>query len=276
MSAILVEDLWQSYRDKQARPPTLKLTLADLRRRRRRSSERWALKGVSFSVDRGEMLSVIGHNGSGKSTLLRSLAGIYRPVRGRVSVTGRTASLIDLTAGFHRLLTARENVMLAGAIYGIPRGELLASMDEIFEFAGLQGEEETHLRAYSTGMAMRLGFSIAVVFEPDVLLVDEVLAVGDEAFKLKCLDKVAELRESGATIVFVSHELAIVRSLSDRVLVLDEGKILHEGGPAEAIDAYCKHLGVDVETALSRPLVQQPQIDALDERWGGRRARRGV
>jgi len=275
MSAMIVEDLWQSYRDKQARPPTLKLTLADARRRRRRT-DRWALRGVSFTVEPGEMLSVIGHNGSGKSTLLRSLAGIYRPVRGKVTVRGRTASLIDLTAGFHRLLTARQNVILGGAIYGLPRTEVLERLDAVFEFAGLKGEEETHLRAFSTGMAMRLGFSIAVAFDPDVLLVDEVLAVGDEAFKLKCLDKVRDLRNDGATVVFVSHELAIVRSLSDRVIVLDEGQILYEGEPDAAIEAYCAHLGVDVETALSRPLVQQQHLDALDSRWGKRRSRRSV
>ena len=275
MSAIVVEELWQSYRDKQARPPTLKLTLADAGRKRRKA-DRWALKGVSFKVEPGEMISIIGHNGSGKSTLLRSLAGIYRPVRGKVTVRGRTASLIDLTAGFHRLLTARQNVMLGGAIYGLPRTQVLERLDSVFEFAGLKGEEETHLRAFSTGMAMRLGFSIAVAFDPDVLLVDEVLAVGDEAFKLKCLDKVGDLRASGATVVFVSHELAIVRSLSDRVIVLDDGQILHEGEPDAAIEAYCAHLGVDVETALSRPLVQQPQLDALDSRWGKRRSRRSV
>lgn len=263
--AIGVEDLWLSYPDKRMRPHTLKLRLAGVGRGV--SAQRWALQGVNLEVQAGEMLGVIGHNGSGKSTLLRCLAGIFRPSRGSVAVRGRTASLIDLTAGFHRLLSARENVVLAGSIYGMPRVDMQARFPEIMNFAGLEGEENTAMRAFSTGMAMRLGFSVAVAMEPDVLLVDEVLAVGDEAFKLKCLDKVAELRAGGTTIVFVSHELAIVRSLSDRVLVLDEGRVLLEDSPPEAIDAYCEHLGIEVDEALSRPLVEPDRLDRLELSW---------
>lgn len=265
MQSIEVADLWLSYRDKRVRPPALKLRLAGVGRKR--DADRWALQGVSFEVEQGQMLGVVGHNGSGKSTLLRCLAGIFRPVRGSVTVRGRAASLIDLTAGFHRLLSARDNVLLAGAIYGIPRDHLLSRFDEMMEFAELTDEVDTPLRAFSTGMALRLGFAIAVGMEPDVLLVDEVLAVGDEAFKVKCLDKVGEMRRAGTTIVFVSHELAVVRMLCERTIVLEHGKILFEGESDPAIRDYCKHLGVDLDFALSRPLVEGPALERVEESW---------
>lgn len=265
MSSIDVEDLWLSYRDKRVRPPVMKLRLAGVGRSK--YADRWALQEVTFQVDQGEMVGVVGHNGSGKSTLLRCLAGIFRPVRGRVTVRGRVASLIDLTAGFHRLLSARDNVVLAGAIYGIPRDDVLSRFDSMIEFAELQDEVDTPLRAFSTGMALRLGFAIAVGMEPDVLLVDEVLAVGDEAFKIKCLDKVGEMREAGATVVFVSHEMALVRMLCDKTIVMDQGRILLQGESDAAIRDYCEHLGVDLEFALSRPLVEAPSLDRVEKKW---------
>jgi ABC-type polysaccharide/polyol phosphate transport system ATPase subunit len=266
MNAIEVNDLWQSYRARRlAHARTLKAAIATLGRKR--TIQRWALRGVDFEVPAGEMLGVIGSNGSGKSTLLRSLAGIYRPVKGSVTVRGRSASLIDLTAGFQRDLSARDNIFLSGAIYGVPRRLLEERFDEILDFAELQDEADSPLRVFSTGMAMRLGFSLAVSLEPDLLLVDEVLAVGDESFKTRCLTKVNSMRDKGSTIVFVSHELSLVRSLCDRALVLAEGKITFDGPSSEAIERYCEAVGVDVDTALSRTSVEPSTIERVERSW---------
>ena len=270
MFAIEVDSLWQSYRARRlAHARTLKAAVATFGVRR--SVSRWALRGVSFTVPQGQMLGIIGANGSGKSTLLRSLAGIYRPVKGSVTVRGRSSSLIDLTSGFQRDLSTRDNVFLTGALYGVPRELLESRFDEILTFADLTEEEETPLRAFSTGMAMRLGFSLAVSLEPDVLLVDEVLAVGDESFKVRCLNKVASMREGGSTVVFVSHELPLVRSLCDRVIVLDRGGITFDGDPDEAITSYCDALGIDVEDALARRSIEPGNLEGIERAWTRKR-----
>jgi ABC-2 type transport system ATP-binding protein len=268
---IEVEDLWQAYRAKRLRAPTIKATLASFGRNRDGRIRRWALRGVSFEVPRGETLGIIGANGSGKSTLLRSLAGIYRPVKGRVTVRGRASSLIDLTAGFSIDLSALDNVLVAGAIYGIPRKVLLARFDEIMSFAGLEGESESPLRAFSTGMAMRLGFSLAVSLEPDILLVDEVLAVGDESFKVQCLQKVQSMRAAGTTVVFVSHELSMVRSLADRAIVLDKGEIQFVGDSEDAIQLYCERLGVSPEAAIARTSLEPSSLHRIERAWARRK-----
>jgi lipopolysaccharide transport system ATP-binding protein len=270
MSAISIEDLWLSYRARRLRPPTLQATLGTIRQRTEKPGQ-WALRGIDLEVDRGQMLGIIGPNGSGKSTLLRCTAGIFRPSRGSVTVRGRVTSLIDLAAGFERDLSARENVMLVGAIYGVPRATLHARMSEVLEFAGLEDHADTALRTFSTGMAMRLGFSVVVSMEPDILLVDEVLAVGDEEFKVRCLERVGKMRDQGTTIVFVSHELALVRMFCDRVIVLEKGKLSFDGSADEALTEYCKHLGIDLDFALSHSEIMSYNTRRMERRWSKRR-----
>jgi len=265
MNAIEVRELWEGYRAASSRRRSITASLATFRKGK--PEPRWGLRGVTFDVPQGQMLGVIGANGSGKSTLLRCLAGIYRPTKGTVTLRGRASNLIDLEAGFQRDLSATDNILLAGAVYGIPKKKMKERFDEVFEFSGLEGDADTLLRAFSTGMAIRLGFSIAVMLDPDILLVDEVLAVGDEGFKVRCLEKIKEMRDAGVTIAFVSHDLAMVRTLCDRVMVLDKGKVFRDGKVDEGLEAYCEKLGVSLEDALTRPSIDHPQLQKLERRW---------
>jgi ABC-type polysaccharide/polyol phosphate transport system ATPase subunit len=203
---------------------------------------REVLKGLSLTIARGETVALIGRNGSGKSTPLSLLARVYRPTSGTVTVRGRVAPLLELGAGFHPDLIGTENIELYGAILGMSRREILAKGESIVRFAfdspDLLGAIDTPLRNYSDGMKMRLGFSIAVHTEPDVLLVDEVLAVGDEAFQNKCYARIAEFQQAGKTIVFVSHEMPVVRRVAHRVLWLHDGALRMDGPPDEVVEAY--------------------------------------
>lgn len=259
MDAIKIEDLWVSYRVRGKRASTLKNVVGTLGRSL--SARKWALQGIGLSVERGSMYGLIGINGSGKSTLLRCMAGIFRPTRGEVAVTGRTGSLIDLTAGFDMELTARDNVFLSGAIYGVPRAQIADKLDEIFDFAGLEEHVDRPMRSFSTGMGMRLGFALVVAIEPEIVLVDEVLAVGDESFKHKCLEKMRELLEGGTTVVFASHELALIESLCDRVAVLEGGELVGESDGEGAVSLYCDRLGIDREEALTRTPLEALRTD---------------
>jgi lipopolysaccharide transport system ATP-binding protein len=226
MAAIEVHGLWDGFRPKS-------------RRGWRRSEYRWALCDLSFSVEPGEMLGIVGPNGSGKSTLLHCLAGVYRPRRGTVRVRTPVSSLVELSAGFSRELTGRENIMVAGVLNGLTLAQVAERYDDIAAFAGLSpGVLDSPLRTYSAGMGLRIGFSVSVHTEPAVLLVDEVLAVGDEAFQQACLERVAELRAGGTAVVLVSHDLDLVERHCDRVGVLDRGELRHLGPPAEAVDGY--------------------------------------
>ncbi len=198
----------------------------------------WALREVSFQVAPGEALGLIGPNGAGKTTALRILAGITQPTSGRVSLYGRVAALIELAAGFHPDLTGRENIYLNGAILGLSRQEVNRSFDRIVEFSGLERFIDTPIKRYSSGMYVRLGFSVAAHVEPDVLLVDEVLAVGDAQFRQKCARRIRELRASGTTIVFVAHNLYLVRSICDRALFFVGGRVRAAGDVVEVVDAY--------------------------------------
>jgi lipopolysaccharide transport system ATP-binding protein len=198
----------------------------------------WALRGVTFRVLPGESLGLIGPNGSGKTTTLKLLANITRPSSGRVSVCGRVSSLIELGAGFHPELTGRENIYLNGAILGLEQSEITRKLDAILDFSGLERFIDTPIKRYSSGMYVRLGFAVAAHVEPDILLVDEVLAVGDAEFRQKCINRMTELRHAGTVIVFVSHNMHLVKRLCDRVLLLYEGQLCFEGGPDDAIAAY--------------------------------------
>jgi ABC-type polysaccharide/polyol phosphate transport system ATPase subunit len=197
-----------------------------------------ALAGVDFTVARGEAFGVIGGNGSGKSTLLKLIAGILQPTSGRVVVDGRVAALIELGAGFHPEISGRENVYVNGAILGLSRREIDRRLESIVAFSGLADFIDEPVKNYSSGMYVRLGFAVAVHTDPDVLLVDEVLAVGDEAFAHKCLRRIEEMLAAGRTLLFVSHSLDLVEALCDRVLWLDDGRPRLLGEPRRVVDAY--------------------------------------
>jgi ABC-type polysaccharide/polyol phosphate transport system ATPase subunit len=205
---------------------------------RRKASHMWALRNVSFQVNEGETLGVVGHNGAGKTTIMKILSGITTPTTGEISIRGRLAALVEVSSGFHPELTGCENVYLHGAMLGMRRSEIRKKLDSIIEFSGVGRYIEVPVKRYSSGMYVRLGFAIAAHLDPDILLLDEVLAVGDAAFQAKCLERIAELRKSGRTIVFISHDLAAVYRLCDRAILLSHGCILSDGPPREVIDEY--------------------------------------
>src|SRR6187455_641900 len=219
-------------------------TLKDLvvQRGQTASTDVWALRDVSAHVARGEAVGLIGRNGSGKTTLLRLIAGIIKPTSGRVRSEGRIGSLLELGAGFHMDFTGRENVFLNGAIQGLPRAELKRRFDEIVAFAELENAIDRPVRTYSSGMTMRLGFAIAAFLDADILLLDEVFAVGDEAFQRKCFGVIAAFKERGGTILFVSHDASAVERLCDRAVLLREGRLAFDGPVHEAITRYRRAL----------------------------------
>lgn len=201
-------------------------------------SEFTALRDISFQVPKGQTVGVIGRNGSGKSTLLSLLARIYRPTSGRISTHGRIATLLELGAGFHPEFTGIENIFLNGIILGFPRRILESRLDSIIEFAGIEEFIDTPVKHYSSGMITRLGFSVAVHLEPDVLLVDEVLAVGDAHFQEKCYSKIEDFKAKGVTIFFVSHDMHAIERVSDRVLWIDQHVLRADGPAKEVIETY--------------------------------------
>lgn len=198
----------------------------------------WALKDVSFAVRKGEVLGIVGANGAGKSTLLKILARILRPTVGRVLVRGRLRALIEIAAGFHPDLTGRENIYLNGAILGMKLSEIRARFAEIVEFAGIGPFLDTPVKRYSSGMFARLGFAVAAHLEPDILVVDEVLAVGDAAFQAKCLGKMRDVASQGRTVIFVSHNMRAIIQLCHRAILLEKGSIVREGPPTEVVEDY--------------------------------------
>lgn len=204
------------------------------------AKEFWALKDASFEVPRGSMFGIIGHNGSGKSTALKVVAGIYRPTSGLVEVNGRMSALLELGAGFHPELTGRENIALNGSILGMSRRQIEQQTEEIIDFAGIADFIDSPVKTYSSGMYVRLGFAIAVKVDPEVLVIDEVIAVGDEDFQRKCFDFIADLRNRGSTVIIVSHALSIVAEACDSAMWLDHGEVQTVGPAREVVDAYLK------------------------------------
>src|SRR5215471_9094575 len=200
--------------------------------------EFWAVREVSFEVKRGEALGIIGHNGAGKSTILKLLASITTPSAGEIRINGRVAALIEVGSGFHPELTGRENVYLSGSILGMARSEIGQKLESIIDFSEIRDFIDIPVKRYSSGMYVRLGFSIAAHLEPEILLLDEVLAVGDMAFQRKCLDRVRALRREGRTIIFISHDLNAVEALCDRVLLMQRGEVIADGPPGEVIEQY--------------------------------------
>ncbi len=226
---------------------------AILRRELPKTREIWALRDVDLDVDSGEAFGIVGRNGSGKSTLLKLLAHIYAPSTGMLAVGGRVGSLIEIGAGFHPDFTGVENVYLNASIYGLKRSYVDAHLGEIIDFAELEAFKDAPVRTYSSGMYMRLGFSVAMHVQPDVLLLDEVLAVGDVAFQEKCYERIWEFKRGGGTIVFVSHDERAVARVCDRALLLEEGRQLETGPAEEVVRAYHARLaGETAERAASR------------------------
>ena len=211
---------------------------ARVQRLRCQKKDFWAVKDVSFEVRRGESLGIIGHNGAGKSTILKLLSNITTPTHGEITINGRLSALLEVGSGFHPELTGRENIYLSGSILGMRRAEIANKLDSIIDFSGVRPFIDVPVKRYSSGMYVRLGFSITAHLDPDILLLDEVLAVGDLEFQEKCKKRIGELHRRGTTLVFISHDLTAVRNLCQRVLLLQKGQILVEGAPDEIIRRY--------------------------------------
>ena len=253
-----------SQRFRVSERPYRTLKDAVVRRRRSTTNEVWALRDVSLEVEPGDALGLVGRNGSGKTTLLRLLSGIFKPTSGRVAVGGRIGSLLELGAGFHQDFTGRENVYLNGSIHGLSRARIREVMDEIVSFAQLEDFIDRPVRTYSSGMYMRLGFSVAAHIQADVLLLDEVFAVGDEAFQRKCFGKINEFKNQGGTIVFVSHDAQAVERLCDRAVLLKQGSVVFDGPTRDALAEYRQLLAGD----------QRPdELAAGLREWGSGEAR---
>ncbi len=253
---IALENVGKMFRLRSTGVRTLKSAMLDsIRFRGRDKQDFWALQDITFSVGKGETLGIIGVNGSGKSTLLSLIAGTKKPTTGSIEVKGSISCLLELGAGFHPDLTGRENVFLSGAIMGIPQAKMRQRMDAIVEFAELQSFIDQPVKHYSSGMYVRLGFAVAVEVDPDILLIDEGLAVGDAAFQRKCIQKMDEFRQAGKTMLVISHDLRTIQAISDKILFLNEGKILDIGDPQAMVQSY---------ESLSRKIATQ----AVRAEWG--------
>jgi lipopolysaccharide transport system ATP-binding protein len=259
-NAVTAENVWKYFRLYQEKNQYLKSTL--LRGRRARYDEFWALKDIEFEIPFGSTFGIIGSNGSGKSTLLKCLAGILSPDKGSVSCNGRMAALLELGAGFHPDLSGRENIYLNGAILGMSRSEIDRKLEEIIDFSGLDKFVDTPVKNYSSGMVVRLGFAIATNVDPEILIIDEVLAVGDESFQHRCHEKIETFRQEGRTIILVSHGLMEVAQLCSTVAWLEKGAIQEIGPSYEVISKYS---GQSHNAA--------PKIEGeIGERWGSHEA----
>lgn len=266
-TVIEVRDLGKQYRIRHRRGPyrTLRESIMGLISRGREESaakghpttksrkgnQFWALKDLSFDVNEGEVLGIIGHNGAGKTTLLRLLSRITEPTTGGFRIRGRVGSLLEVGTGFHPELTGRENTYLSGAILGMPSREITAKFDEIVAFAGVEPFIDMPVKHYSSGMYLRLAFAVAAHLEPDVLLVDEVLAVGDAAFQNKCLGKMQDVAGTGRTVVFVSHNMAAVTHMCHRVIWVNHGRLCRDGAAADVVAEYLDGVGAHSEADLA-------------------------
>jgi ABC-type polysaccharide/polyol phosphate transport system ATPase subunit len=244
---IRIEEVSRRFRVYPKDARTLKELIVT--RGRGRGEDVWALSGIGLAVEPGEAVGLVGRNGSGKTTLLKLIGGIIKPSIGRVEVGGRVASLLELGAGFHPEFTGRENVFLNGALHGLSRAEIRERMDEIVEFAGIGHYVDLPVRTYSAGMYMRLGFAVAAYVDADVLLLDEIFAVGDEEFQRKCFGRISQFKQRGGTIVFVSHDAASVERLCERAVLLRDGLVDFDGPTHEAILRYRSHLAEDRDPA---------------------------
>lgn len=236
--AIRVENVTQRFRVVHERPDTLRELFAKFFRPRHNFYDFEAVKNVSFEVGQGEMVGIVGRNGSGKSTLLKIIAGVYRPSSGRVEVHGTLAPLIELGAGFHPELTGRENILLNGLLLGFSKQEMLDRERKIIEFAEIGDFIDAPIKQYSSGMFTRLAFAVATEVNPQILLVDEILSVGDAAFQTKCFERIDRFRDTGKTILFVTHTIAQVLNHCNRAILLDKGHLVMDGRPEEVAQLY--------------------------------------
>lgn len=267
---IIVDNVSKRFRIYSDRNNSLKESFT--RRRGNRYEEYWALRNVSFEIERGSMFGLIGHNGSGKSTLLRCIAGIYQATEGEITTVGRLSALLELGSGFHPDLSGRENIYLNAAILGLSKQSIDEKFDEIVEFAGVADFIDAPIKVYSSGMFVRLGFAVAVHVNPEILIIDEVIAVGDEEFQRRCFDFLYDLRQRGVTIVVVSHSMDVIRSMCDRAAWLDHGTLRAEGPVAEVIAAYLRDVntrehhrdGLDESFALAADRVGTGELRVTD------------
>ena len=277
-AAITVDALSKKFRLYTDRRSSLKERV--VRRQSSTYDEFWALREVSLEVAEGSTYGLIGHNGSGKSTLLKLMAGIHRPTSGSVVAAGRISALLELGAGFHPELSGRENILLNGSILGMSRRQILDSMDAIVEFSGLEQFIDTPVKVYSSGMYVRLVFSIAVNLDPQILIIDEIVAVGDEEFQRRCFDHLYTLRRRGVTIVFVSHSLPLLQTLCDEVAWLDHGRLRAVGPAVEVVDDYLREVNsaerdrLEADDAAEQAAADDAQ-DADDAAAGGAAPRAG-
>ena len=244
MPVVQVEDLWKKFKIPHAKKNTILENIAGalqiLDRERFTYEEFWALRSINFKVEPGEFIGVIGENGSGKSTLLELLARILRPDRGRIKVDGRVASILELGVGFHPELTLKENVIIYGSIMGLKNSYMKKRMDNILEYAGLERFRDTKLKSLSSGMQVRLGFSVAIETDPDIFLIDEALAVGDIEFQHKCLDQFKEFKSNRKAVLFVSHALYHIRNVCDKTILLSKGEMVNFGKTEDVLDKYLR------------------------------------
>ena len=250
--AIRAQELSKMFRLHTERRTSLKERV--VRGRGDKGNEFWALRDATFDVKRGSMFGIIGHNGSGKSTALKVMAGIYRPTSGRVEVNGKMSALLELGAGFHGELTGRENIVLNASILGLSRKQIDRAMDDIIDFAGLGRFIDSPVKTYSSGMYVRLGFAVAVKVDPEILVIDEVIAVGDEDFQRKCFDYIAMLRRRGSTIVIVTHAMGLVTDRCDTAMWLDRGEVQELGPSRQVVDAYMRKVNAaEAERVATAP-----------------------
>jgi lipopolysaccharide transport system ATP-binding protein len=258
---VLAQGLGKAFvRSSQPRPRTLKETLIRLGQRSEKALH-WAVQDVSLEVGSGEMLGVIGHNGAGKSTLLRLLGGVMRPDRGQVKVRGRLQGLLDVNAGMHSELSGRENILIGGVVAGLTRGEVAERFDEIVYFSELEEFIDAPFRTYSSGMRLRLGFAIAAHARPDVLLIDEVLSVGDLGFQAKCLDQIGRIKRDGSAIILISHDLHQVDELCDKALWLRRGIVAGQGDAGTLIEMYRTAAAAETRAATPSDLPERSLPD---------------
>ena len=252
---ICFQDVVQRFRLIQERPDTLREAFAHLFRKQTSYHDFEALKGISFIIREGEAVAIVGRNGSGKSTILKIIAGVYRPTAGQVRISGQVGALIELGAGFHPDLTGRENIVLNGLLLGLSKREIHAREQKILDFAELGDFIDSPVKQYSSGMFMRLGFAVATEIDPDILLIDEILAVGDETFQRKCAERIEDFRRRGKTIVFVSHNLGAVRQICHRALMIDSGLLFADGPVDEVVSDY--------EQRMQGSFEQRPHASAV-------------
>ncbi|MBN1880160.1 ABC transporter ATP-binding protein [bacterium] len=256
---------FKRYREKNR---MLRWTILNQLRKRQPNETFWALKNVGFTVRPGETFGIVGENGSGKSTMLKLITGIMKPDTGTIKVLGRVSALLELGAGFHPDLTGTENIYLNGSIMGLTRSEIRSKFSEIVRFSELHDFIDTPIKHYSSGMYMRLGFSIAINVDPDILVIDEVLAVGDQGFQSKCLDRIRDFKRLGKTIIFVSHDLGVTSQLCSRAVWLDGGEVAARGSTQRVVDHYRKRVQETVEVRLEE---EHRTVEAdVENRWGNR------